>query len=52
MFLDFFMGISECFLKFFVGIRISERFLDFLWDKNFFIPAWVFWGDQKLRILQ
>ena len=30
MFLEFFMGVSEDFLKFFVGIKISERFLDFL----------------------
>ena len=29
MFLEFFMGVSEYFLKFFVGIKISERFLDF-----------------------
>ena len=41
------MGISERFLKFFAGTRISERFWTFYGDQNFFIPAWVFGGIRN-----
>lgn len=50
MFLDFFMVISERFLKFFVGNRISERFLDFLWDQNFWMFLGLQHGDQNFLV--
>ena len=34
------MVISERFLKFFVGNRISERLLDFLWGSELLNVSW------------
>ena len=34
------MVISERFLKFFVGNRISERFSDFLWGSELLNVSW------------